>query len=288
VDNARVTGAPTASIVIPTHMRPHYLDVTLASVMPQAARAGVEVLVVSDGADPATASVARRHGADLITLGRAAGANAARNEGTRRARSDLLVFIDDDVEASPDWIDRLLAGVRAAPGYEVFGGPIAARLERGGPRACGRESPPITTLDLGSTDCDAPLVWSANMAVRRAAFERIGTLDESIRGHGDEEEWEQRYVAAGGRIRYVAHAHLTHRRTTPDATLRALARAAYHHGRASRRSDIRKRVAPKLQSELRILAGCAWHTIRRRCANGVVMAAHSAGRIREALGERHS
>jgi glycosyltransferase involved in cell wall biosynthesis len=281
-----VTGAPTASIVIPTRMRPHYLDTTLASVMPQAARAGAEVLVVSDGADPATAAVARRRGAELIALDQPAGANAARNEGTRRARSDLLVFIDDDVDAPADWLDRLLAGVSSVPGYEVFGGPIAARLEGRGLRACGRESPPITTLDLGPEDRDAPLVWSANMAVRRSAFDRVGNFDESIRGHGDEEDWERRYVAAGGRVRYIAGAGLTHRRAAPDATLPALIRAAFHHGQAARRTDARKRATPTLQNELRILAGCAWHTIRRRCANGIVMGAHAAGRIREALTER--
>ena len=31
-----------------------------------------------------------------------------------------------------------------------------------------------------------------------------------------------------------------------------------------------------------MLAGCAWHTLRRRCANGPVMAAHSLGRIERA------
>ncbi len=278
-------GAPTATIVIPTHMRANYLDVTLGSVMPQAARAGAEVLVVSDGVDPATAAVTSRHQAELIVLDRSSGANAARNRGVARARSDLLVFIDDDVEAPPDWLERLLDGVRSAPAYEVYGGPITARLEGGGPRGCGREAPPITTLDLGREDRDAPIVWSANMAVRRAAFDRVGAFDEGVRGHGDEEEWERRYLAVGGRIRYVAGARLEHRRTAGDATLRALSRAAYRHGRAARRTDIRKRAAPPMRRELRILAGCAWHTVRRRCANGIVMAAESAGRIREALAE---
>lgn len=278
-------GSPTASIVIPTHDRAHYLDVTLASVVPQASRAGAEVLVVSDGPDPATAAVARRHGAELITLERPAGANAARNRGARSAHSDLLVFIDDDIDAPAMWLERLLAGVRSAPEHEVFGGPISARLEGGGPRVCGREAPPITTLELGPRDRDAPLVWSANMAIRRSALDRVGGFDETVRGHGDEEDWERRYIAGGGRVRYVAGARLEHRRTAPDAGLRVLSRAAYHHGRAGRRTDVRKRTAPPLRRELRILAGCAWHTVRRRCANGIVMAAESAGRIREALGE---
>src|SRR5437764_1232786 len=61
------------------------------------------------------------------------------------ARSELIVLIDHDIEAPPGWLAALLEGVRANPGHEVFGGPIRARLE-GGPRGCGREPAPITTL----------------------------------------------------------------------------------------------------------------------------------------------
>ena len=93
---------------------------------------------------------------------------------------------------------------RAAPDHDVFGGPIRARLEGGGPRACGREPAPITTLDLGPDDRDVAFVWSANMAVRRRALERIGPFDETIFVRGDEEDWQRRYAASGGRIRYLA------------------------------------------------------------------------------------
>jgi glycosyltransferase involved in cell wall biosynthesis len=41
--------AVPASIVIPTRGRPSYLQVALASIAPQAAAAGAEVLVIDDG-----------------------------------------------------------------------------------------------------------------------------------------------------------------------------------------------------------------------------------------------
>jgi glycosyltransferase involved in cell wall biosynthesis len=280
-----VPDSPTASIVIPTRARAHYLEVALASLAPQAQRAGAEVLVVSDGEDSATAAVAQRQSARLVSLPAPKGANAARNAGVRAAAGDLIVFVDDDVDAPDGWLDALLAGALGAADHEVFGGPIRARLEGGGPRACGREPAPITTLDLGPADRDASLVWSANMAIRRSAFERTGEFDESIHGRGEEEDWERRYLALGGRIRYLAGAGLDHRRTAADARLRMLARSAYALGRSARRHDMRKGGAPRLPGELRTLAGCAWHTVRRRCANGVVMGAHAAGRVREALSE---
>jgi glycosyltransferase involved in cell wall biosynthesis len=274
---------PTASIVIPTAGRPDYLRATLASVVPQARRAGAEVLVVGRCRDVATAAVAEQFAARLVTVPASGTLNASRNAGADAAGGDLIVLIDDDVRAPLMWLETLLAGVEAAPDHDVFGGPIRARLEGGGPRACGREPAPITTLDLGPDDRDVALVWGANMAIRRRALDRVGRFDEAMRGRGDEEDWERRYTARGGRIRYLARAGLDHWRSARDATVPSLARAAYGHGRAGRRYDVRKGQAPSLAGELRTLVGCIWHTFRRRCAVGMVLTAQAAGRMRESL-----
>jgi GT2 family glycosyltransferase len=274
------------TVVIPTRDRPAYLDVTLASVAPQARAAQADLLVVSDGPDPASASIAERHGAAFFSLPKSLGLNATRNAAVARATGELIVFVDDDVIAPPGWLAALLEGVRSAPSHEVFGGPIRAVLEGGGPRACGREPAPITTLDLGAEDRDARFVWGANMAIRATALARVGGFDESIFVRGDEEEWQRRLLAGRGRIRYIAGAGLVHRRTPADSRLRSLAQAAYGHGRAARRYDARKGTAPSIAGELRTLAGCAWHAVRRRCAFGIVFGAHIAGRLREALGSR--
>jgi glycosyltransferase involved in cell wall biosynthesis len=274
---------PTASIVIPTRGRPAYLDVSLASIVPQAHAAGAEIIVVTDGTEPPSAAVARRHSVRLIELPRQSGANAARNAGVTAARGELVIFIDDDIEAPAGWLRAYLSGEAAAPDRDVFGGPIRARLEGGGPRSCGREPAPITTLELGAGDRDVGLVWSANMAVRRRALEQVGPFDEQLVGCGEEEDWLLRHAARGGRVRYLAAAAVEHRRTATDATVRALARSAYGRGRAARRYDVHKGTAPPHRSEIRTLAGCVWHTVRRRCANGVVLGAQTAGRLREAL-----
>lgn len=271
--------------MIPTRGRPGYLGIALASVVPQATRRGAEVIVVNDGAEPASDAVARERGARVVPLGRRSGISAGRNAGAAAATGELLILIDDDIEAPAGWLDALLAGAASYREYDVFGGPILPVLEGGGPRACGREPPPITSLDLGSADRDAEVVWGANMAIRRRALEAVGPFDDALSGCGDEEEWLSRYRARGGRVRYLAAAGVRHRRTAGDATVRALARAAYARGRAARRYDAHRGERPPATAELRTLAGCAWHTARRRCAIGIVLAAHSAGRLREALGE---
>jgi GT2 family glycosyltransferase len=257
--------------------------VALASVVPQAQAAGAEVLVVNDGGDPDTDAVAHRHGVRVVAPPPPGGLNAARNLGIETARAELVALIDDDVCAPAGWLDAVLAGAASSPDVDVFGGPIRARLEGGGPHSCGREGAPITTLDLGGADRDVTLVWGANMAIRRRALERAGRFDEAWHGPGDEEDWERRYTAAGGVVRYLAAAGVDHRRTAADAGLRPLSRSAYRQGRASRRYDAHKGTAPPLADELRTLLGCQWHVVRRRCLGGVVLTAHALGRLREAL-----
>ena len=278
---------PTASIIVPTRRRAGYLDVALASIAPQAAAAGAELLVVDDGPDEGTRAVARRHGARYVAHPASRGLNAARNSGIDAAAADLLVFVDDDVEVRPGWLDALLAADAAAePAVGVLTGPIHARFEDHRLRSCGRELPPITTQDHGSRDRDVDTAWGANMTLRRTAIARAGRFDESRELYGDEQEWQGRLRAAGGRIRYVAGAALDHRRAGDDARLRSLAAAAYRRGAASRRFDVYQHRAPSLPRELRVLAGCAAHTVRFACPSGIVQTAHSLGRLRAALAAR--
>jgi glycosyltransferase involved in cell wall biosynthesis len=278
---------PAMTVVVPTRGRAAYLEVTLDSLRRQRTRTAHELLVVDDGATDATPEVAERVGARLVRHGDRRSLNAARNSGIRAAAADLIAFVDDDVFVPPGWLDAVVEGAARYPDAEAFGGPIRARFEGRVPRGCGREDPPITTLDMGPSDVEAEMVWGANFAVRRSAVERIGEFDETLdRGHGDEEEWLMRLRTAGGRIVYLADAGLDHRRSAGDSGLGSLARAAYHRGRGARSSDLRRGDAPALARELRILAGCGWHTVRRACPQGVVMGAHAAGRVVEALRPR--
>ncbi|MHB8491135.1 MAG: glycosyltransferase family 2 protein [Solirubrobacteraceae bacterium] len=275
--------APQIAIVVPTRNRAPYLDVALASLRRQQPVLESELLVVDDGSSDATPQVLAAHGVRFVRHERGLGLNAARNAGLRATSAPLVAFVDDDIVAPPGWLAALLDGARRHPTADAFGGPIEAHFEGREPRGCGREKPPITTLDLGANDRDVDMVWGANMAIRRATLERVGPFDEAIADHGDEEDWLLRLRGSGGRVVYLAAAGLEHRRSGSDSHLRSLARAAYSRGRAARRSDERRMRAPGLPAELRTLAGCMWHTLRRACPQGVIMGAHAAGRMRQAL-----
>jgi glycosyltransferase involved in cell wall biosynthesis len=274
---------PVVSVVVPTRGRAEYLRVTLDSLAAQELEAPHEVVVVDDGSTDGTRGLVAAAGVASVRLDPRRGLNAARNAGVRASRGGLVAFVDDDVWTPPGWLAALVEGAAGNPDADAFGGPIRARFEGPAPRGCGREDPPITTLDLGVQDRPADQVWGANMLVRRSAFERIGPFDERIAGGGDEEEWLERLRAGGGRVMYLAAAGLDHRRAGDDVRLRSLVRNAYGRGREVRRFDGRRGVAPPLARELRVLAGCGWHTVRRGCPQGLVMGAHSLGRTVEAV-----
>jgi len=275
---------PNLTVVVPTSGRPSYLAVALRSLSDQNTRASYEVLVVDDGDLWSTAALADRLGARVVRHGERRGLNAARNTGLRASEAPLVAFVDDDVLAPPGYVEALVAGERRWPDAEAFGGAIRARLEGGALRGCGDDDPPITALDLGASDREVEVVWGANFAVRRSAIARVGDFDESIDwAHGDEEEWLERLRGQGGKVVYLPAAGVEHRREPSDSTLRGLSRAAWVRGRGARRSDSRRGAAPGLGREARVLAGCLWHAGRRRCPNGIVMGAHSAGRLLEAL-----
>jgi GT2 family glycosyltransferase len=267
--------ALTAAIIVPTRGRAGYLARALASISEQARGEGVEVVVVDDGPDEQTRAAAQAAGARYVAHERSLGLNAARNTAIGATDADWLFFVDDDVEARAGWLAALLVAARGTgPDVAVLAGAIHARIENPRYRQCGREGAPITFLSE-----DRGVAWGANLGVRRAWVDRVGPFDAGRELYGDEQEWQDRVRAAGGRVLWVPDAALDHVRSGPDATVRALARAAYGRGKASRRYDAFKGRTPSRAAELALLARATLHGPLHRCSNGPVMAAHSLGRL---------
>ena len=259
-DSSAPSTSIVASIVVPTRARPDYLEVALASISPQARAVAAELVVIDDaGPSEPVRKLAERFGARYESHPRPLGLNVARNTGVELSEGELVVFVDDDVEVSEGWLEALLAAAREHPEVEVFTGPIRPRLEGTPPHSCGREAPPITSLDLGQHDTPTRFAWGANMAIRRSALDRLGPFDVSLEYGGDEQEWQERLARERPQtepVLYVAGAALDHRRSPADARLGHLSRAAYARGRASRRFDAWRGETPSLASELRTLAAC--------------------------------
>ncbi|MDR3641729.1 MAG: glycosyltransferase [Humidesulfovibrio sp.] len=122
-----------ALILLYTWNKAADLDATLTSVF-ASNLCGARVMVLDNGSTDGTAQVlaawAGRAGENLLRLDLPVniGAPAARNwlAATPEAKAaEALVYLDDDVDLPPDWLQRLGAACKAYPGAGVVGCKVA-------------------------------------------------------------------------------------------------------------------------------------------------------------------
>ena len=119
---------PRISVILPARNEAQALH-GLLPVLRQAVSSladGVELIVVDDGSDDATARLAQEAGAVVVRHPYAMGNGAAIKSGARRATGEILVFMDADGQHDPADIPRLLHEIEQ--GYDMA---IGARSRRG-------------------------------------------------------------------------------------------------------------------------------------------------------------
>jgi glycosyltransferase involved in cell wall biosynthesis len=206
-------------------------------------------------------------------------ASAARNAGFDAARGDPICMVDDDVITPRGWLRALTSAVVRNPDAGCVGGAIRPRFEHPPRRTCGQHGLAGTSLDEGPEEIDVKLVWSGNMAVRRAALERVGPFKTGLKA-AEEWEWERRLRAAGGRVVYTPHAWLWHRRFREDMRIRPMLlkyfRAGLTVGGHKRPDGMRAWLEQLGLNSVRV-ARWSWHAVRCRCIRGLTDAARCAG-----------
>ena len=119
---------PRISVILPARNEAqalHGLLPALQQVVSSLA-GGVEIIVVDDGSEDATARLAQEAGAVVVRHPYAMGNGAAIKSGARRATGKVLVFMDADGQHDPADIPRLLHEIEQ--GYDMA---IGARSRRG-------------------------------------------------------------------------------------------------------------------------------------------------------------
>lgn len=109
------------SVVIPTHNRRETLRLCLDALRRQTVTTGWELILVDDGSQDGSAVMAREEAGafavpvKVISQQPNRGPAAARNRGLAAATGDLILFLDDDILAAPDLIDRHLQAHQQHP-----------------------------------------------------------------------------------------------------------------------------------------------------------------------------
>lgn len=130
---APTTEALTASVVVVTKDRPEMLANLLRSLCEQTLMPH-EVIVVDNNSSKSYAAVFADFAGKLplrTVVEKTPGIPAARNRGIHEARGDVVLFTDDDCEADPDWIRRMVEPFYQNPYIGVVGGEILSVKNHG-------------------------------------------------------------------------------------------------------------------------------------------------------------
>jgi len=193
LQESRVSSCPGVSIIIPAYNYARFLgeavDSALAQTYPE-----FEVLVIDDGSTDNTAEVAARYGNRIRYVYQTnAGLSAARNAGIRAARFSCLCFLDADDVMLPEMLAKSMdafskmgdeCALVAGMGYfmDAASQPVPWKW---GDRLQPVDGYEIKARDIVLKTCFMP----SSVVARRAAFERCGMFDTTLRSSEDRDMW---------------------------------------------------------------------------------------------------
>lgn len=258
------------SIILSTRDRADLLALTLPSLASQTCPATeYEIIIVDNGsADHTEAVVARAARTYTSRTFRyifhpLAGQHRAWHRGMQEAEGELLVFVDDDIDADSGWLQAII-DTFADPQIKLVGGPSRPRYEvpppdwldafwshkDNGRHSCGY----LSLVDLGDKpfEMENPnYIWGLNFSIRKATLELLGGFNpcsmpwELRRFRGDGESAVTRRAKAYGlKAGYQPKALVYHRIPKSRLTVEYFERRSYLQGIDDSFRDIRAHRAP--------------------------------------------
>jgi GT2 family glycosyltransferase len=196
------------SVVIPAYNAGKTLPDTLIALRNQSVfQDDYEVIVVDDGSTDETATVAQHFGVNCISQPNL-GPAAARNQGAREARGEIILFTDADCVPDQDWIRQMTlpfrnertVGVKGV--YRTHQAELAARFA---------QAEFEDRYDLLQKVAAIDMVDTYSAAFRKEIFINIGLFDESFPfANNEDTEFSYRLCATGYLLEFNPKALVYH------------------------------------------------------------------------------
>lgn len=241
------------SVIIPTCNRSNCLVQALASIAGQTfARDRFELIVVDNAPHDETADITGCFKGKIAYLRYIAeplpGLHNARHRGMREARSERLVFVDDDIEATPEWLagvwegftnyDAVMVGGKNIPKWECDPPEWVMHFWDANGEA-NQSLGYLSVLDFGDSirEIDPSYIYGCNFSILRSVLLEAGGFhpdsmpEELLRLRGDGESHISRYVSAKGlKAIYHPRASVYHKVPTSRMTLEYFRKRAFSQG----------------------------------------------------------
>jgi glycosyltransferase involved in cell wall biosynthesis len=135
-----------------------------------------EIIVVDNGSTDSTVDIARATPGVTVISEPRRGVTYARNAGFAASTGDILGRIDADTFVSPGWAAAIRHAFATDPDLSGLAGPAGLTRFSRGDRVVGRAAYEAFRLVHERTIGEGPLMYGHNMALRRAAWDRISDL----------------------------------------------------------------------------------------------------------------
>ena len=182
--------SPLVSIVIPVFNQQEFTRHCLAALQRCASRWPYEVIVVDDcSTDDTARMLGEWPGVRVMTNPCNLGFVRSANTGAVEAKGRYLVFLNNDTQVQPDWLDTLIGTLDTRPEAGVVGSRLlypSGRLQEAG----GVVFADGSAWNYGHLDDpykpaygylrEADYVSGASLAIRRELFEALGGFDEQF------------------------------------------------------------------------------------------------------------
>lgn len=109
------------SIIIPVYNQWHYTKKCIESIINNTSRT-YEIIVIDNGSTDYTKSGLKKYNEiNIITNEKNLGYAKACNQGARKAKGDLLLFLNNDTIVTKDWVDKMVKCISSKPDIGVVG-----------------------------------------------------------------------------------------------------------------------------------------------------------------------